>query len=90
MSVDINYRVLWARFLQVGWRCRPLAIYTTPRERQVSGKKKRFLWGCCKADAGEIRLSFLSTKQHLPGLSTIGQHVFDTHEPRGILVKVKV
>lgn len=44
-------------------------------------EENRFLWGCCKADAGAICLSFLSVKQHLPGLLAAEQYIFDTHTP---------
>ena len=37
-------------------------MYTMPREKREWEEEKEFLWGCCKADAGERCLSFLSVK----------------------------
>lgn len=56
-------------------------MYTMLREKCEWEEEKRFLWGCCKADAGEICLSFLSIKQHLPGLLATKQHIFGTYDP---------
>lgn len=58
-----------------------MEVEATGREKREWEEEKRFLWGCCKADAGEVCLSFLSIKQHLPGLLATKRHIFRTYDP---------